>query len=764
MINIRVSNEQGEVLKELQLGEGTHNIGRTPDNTIELRDMKVSRDHAKLMVQDGVCTIVDTNSTTGVFVNEEKILSETELRTGDVVHIGDMVLDVSFEEFSGTKLEGNQIGCLRLVSGGVNSLHALSKTETIMGRIPECDIQVMDQMASRQHSKVILQGGSYFIEDCNSSNGTFLNDIQITKQPLQNGDVVKICNHAYKFEIKDKSEVQMQVSSPKPTPPPAPSPHGMISTTRPTRATPPTMHGYEVSENKKKGSFTKVAAILVIFGLVGVGGYTYKDKIMDMVNSKGKDNSIDKTPSISLSEEIAAAELELNDKKSELQNLISTIQDSSNQLQDIEDQINNQHTGNNDSSGKEEVEQLKADIAQTKQEGKKAVSDRNSWKKKAKKVYAQYKKMPKSTRPNPPREEVKPPREEVKPPREEVKPPREEVKPPREEVKPPREEVKPPREEVKPQGNVALTAAQIAEIKKINAIKNKPVDYKKIVTANRCGECHKQEKKVWQQTPHHETFKKMSKKPRAKSIFKKLKIKGSIKRSGRCSKCHFLQQHDGRKVKAVAGVSCESCHGAGKDWVLVHNDRSVPIDKRRVSAMSKGMNNPSDIYLIAQNCYGCHSVPDEDLVNIGGHKAGSSFELVSWSQGMVRHNFVRADNKANQKSSPARLRVMFVTGLMLDLEYSLRGLMKVTKPGKYYDTMQQKVNKTYKVLNAANNKSGGIKEIKELLTLFKKLNMKNRKHLEAGANLVTLKAREFTKNHNGSKLSSLDAFIPKNYK
>ncbi|BBM87823.1 cytochrome c554 [Candidatus Uabimicrobium amorphum] len=316
----------------------------------------------------------------------------------------------------------------------------------------------------------------------------------------------------------------------------------------------------------------------------------------------------------------------------------------------------------------------------------------------------------------------------------------------------------------KPVANVTLRTSQLEEIKKINAIKNKPVDYKKIVTANKCGECHKQEKQVWQKTPHYKTYNDMSKKPRAKGIFKKLGLKGSIKRSGRCSKCHFTQQHTGRKVKAVMGVSCESCHGAGKDWLLIHNDKTRPKDERRKEAMSLGMNNPVDIYLIAQNCYGCHSVPDEELVNIGGHKAGSAFELVSWSQGMVRHNFVRANNSANAKSSPERIRVMFVTGLMLDLEYALRGLLKVTKPGKYYDTMFKKVDKTYKILKAANGKSGGVKEIQELLTLFSKLNMKNRKHLEAGANLVTLKAREFTKNHTGDKLASLDAFIPKNYK
>ncbi len=44
------------------------------------------------------------------------------------------------------------------------------------------------------------------------------------------------------------------------------------------------------------------------------------------------------------------------------------------------------------------------------------------------------------------------------------------------------------------------------------------------------------------------------------------------------------------------------------------------------------------IYDLAKTCYGCHVVPQEDLVNKGGHRAGSAFELVSWSQGEVLHN------------------------------------------------------------------------------------------------------------------------------
>ena len=39
------------------------------------------------------------------------------------------------------------------------------------------------------------------------------------------------------------------------------------------------------------------------------------------------------------------------------------------------------------------------------------------------------------------------------------------------------------------------------------------------------------------------------------------------------------------------------------------------------------------------------AVPEERLVNVGGHTAGSAFELVSWSQGEVRHNLQKSAGK-----------------------------------------------------------------------------------------------------------------------
>ncbi|WP_372369438.1 cytochrome c family protein [Candidatus Uabimicrobium sp. HlEnr_7] len=308
---------------------------------------------------------------------------------------------------------------------------------------------------------------------------------------------------------------------------------------------------------------------------------------------------------------------------------------------------------------------------------------------------------------------------------------------------------------------INLTAEDKAMLKLIDSQKPLKTDPKKVMTANKCGNCHKKAVGVWKKTPHFNTFKELHKRPRAKSIAKKMGLKGSIKRNDFCARCHYTRQEVRGKPKAISGVSCESCHGAARDWINIHNDRTKDRMGRLKVATGKGMYNTEDIYQIAQNCYQCHSVGNEKLVNVGGHKAGSAnFEVVAWSQGLIRHNFVRGNNTTNAKSAQKRLRVMFVVGAMLDLEYALRGVSKATQKGAYYDAKMKRTNIAYKRLVAVNNKSGGVPEIETLLTLFKKLNFKNKSNLNQAANFITLQARKFTKSHDGGKLASLDAVLP----
>ena len=100
-----------------------------------------------------------------------------------------------------------------------------------------------------------------------------------------------------------------------------------------------------------------------------------------------------------------------------------------------------------------------------------------------------------------------------------------------------------------------------------------PANPHAVVGNQACVKCHAAEMKVWQSTPHSKTFDELHRRPEAKAIATKLGVK-SIKHGGRCVSCHYTQQADASTgdVHAIAGVSCESCHGAAKDWLELHHD------------------------------------------------------------------------------------------------------------------------------------------------------------------------------------------------
>jgi len=62
-------------------------IGRSPTNTVYVRDKNVSRVHCQLTITEKGCLIADLQSTNGTFVNGERI-SEKALKPGDEVRIG----------------------------------------------------------------------------------------------------------------------------------------------------------------------------------------------------------------------------------------------------------------------------------------------------------------------------------------------------------------------------------------------------------------------------------------------------------------------------------------------------------------------------------------------------------------------------------------------------------------------------------------------------------------------------------------------------
>lgn len=283
-------------------------------------------------------------------------------------------------------------------------------------------------------------------------------------------------------------------------------------------------------------------------------------------------------------------------------------------------------------------------------------------------------------------------------------------------------------------------------------------DPAKILGAENCAECHAAMVDSWKGTHHFDTFNTMHRKPEAKDIATKMGMR-RIKDESLCLKCHYTSQSSGDKVKAISGISCESCHAAGQEWNKVHSNKEDA--DRLIKAEKLGMLRPMNYYHVAANCFSCHTVPEEKLVNEGGHKAGSDFELVSWLQGEVRHNFQKSAGKLNEDTPAPRKRMLYLIGRALDLEYGLRGLANSTKPGPFSKSMTDRILLAKGHLEAI-QKATPLKETAALIAAVEpgELKPENGATLRKMADRVGEHARKLAATQDGTALAAMDALIP----
>lgn len=75
----------------------------------------------------------------------------------------------------------------------------LDKERILIGRKPENDIQVDNLAVSGQHAAIITILNDSFLEDLDSTNGTFVNGKLVKKHALKHGDVITIGKHELKY-------------------------------------------------------------------------------------------------------------------------------------------------------------------------------------------------------------------------------------------------------------------------------------------------------------------------------------------------------------------------------------------------------------------------------------------------------------------------------------------------------------------------------------------------------------------------------------
>jgi predicted component of type VI protein secretion system len=95
------------------------------------------------------------------------------------------------------------------LDGQVLAEYNMNKERYTIGRLPDNDIRIDNAAVSGHHALVINILNDSFLEDLNSTNGTYVNGRIVKKHALQHSDVITVGHHALRFvdsEADDPAE------------------------------------------------------------------------------------------------------------------------------------------------------------------------------------------------------------------------------------------------------------------------------------------------------------------------------------------------------------------------------------------------------------------------------------------------------------------------------------------------------------------------------------------------------------------------------
>ena len=88
------------------------------------------------------------------------------------------------------------------VDKGPESIRHFDQTEMVLGRDSNCDLSIMDGALSAHHARITYHHGQWWLEDLNSTNGTFLNRQKLnTPTVVITGDEFKCGNTNFSIRI-----------------------------------------------------------------------------------------------------------------------------------------------------------------------------------------------------------------------------------------------------------------------------------------------------------------------------------------------------------------------------------------------------------------------------------------------------------------------------------------------------------------------------------------------------------------------------------
>jgi pSer/pThr/pTyr-binding forkhead associated (FHA) protein len=231
---------------DLEFQQDLITIGRHSRNDVQIPDMQVSAEHARIMIEEDDAYLIDLGSGLGTLLDGEEVDSHKRIRLRDeaeltiggyLVVVGkprDKLDDTSTEktamvamkmvkEVLGSLTGGDEeIPFLEIVTdegAGAKLDIAEDGREYRIGREKACDLILKHWSISRKHAMVRKSMGTVTLMDVGSKNGVLLNGNRLDaheSRKLTEGDLISIGNTDLKFRDPSSSLLDSMDDSPTP--------------------------------------------------------------------------------------------------------------------------------------------------------------------------------------------------------------------------------------------------------------------------------------------------------------------------------------------------------------------------------------------------------------------------------------------------------------------------------------------------------------------------------------------------------------------
>ena len=187
------------------LVDSTFVVGSDPGCDITIEEEGVSPQHAELVIQQDEILLKNVSQNRSVFINDVPVVKEQTLKAWDVIRLGTSELEIIDPLNERSPQPNNERPeqktviraavspwMLKAVSAPLDGQYFSVTNGAILGREKGSDIVVPLSYVSRQHAKFALKNEKLYIEDLNSSNGTYVNGERIISGELLNGDELRL--------------------------------------------------------------------------------------------------------------------------------------------------------------------------------------------------------------------------------------------------------------------------------------------------------------------------------------------------------------------------------------------------------------------------------------------------------------------------------------------------------------------------------------------------------------------------------------------